>query len=78
MNFKNCSDANHEHCYHIFSGVIHMVVPNGHILQECCHCGSTRTVHAAHAHEPAPVRRWNDHQLKSWIRAYHSNAKCAD
>jgi hypothetical protein len=40
-----------EHHWHAFSGVIHMVVPQGHIVQSCCKCSSIRTVHRGHAHE---------------------------
>jgi len=41
----------HEHCWHVYSGPIHMVIPNGHIVQQCCKCESTRTVHVDHAYD---------------------------
>ena len=28
-----------------------MVVPDGHVVQKCCHCLAMRAVHAEHAHE---------------------------
>jgi len=40
-----------EHHFHAYRGPIHMVVPDGHIVQKCCKCEKTRVVHADHAHE---------------------------
>lgn len=42
-----CSD----HCYHLHTGPYMRVLPNGHILQKCCHCSDTRTIHRDHAWE---------------------------
>ncbi len=42
---------NHECCFHIFSGPIHMVVPDGHVIEKCCGCSCTRSVHREHLHE---------------------------
>lgn len=41
----------HSHCWHIFRGPIWMVVPDGHIVQQCCECQTSRTIHADHAHD---------------------------
>ena len=43
-----CSDG---HCWHTFTGVIHMVVPDGHTVQKCCNCEEMRTIHRDHAHD---------------------------
>lgn len=48
--FKNCNE-NHEHCYHTYRGVLHMVVPDGHVVQKCCSCSSMRTIHADHMND---------------------------
>ncbi len=39
------------HCFHPFMGAIWMVIPGGHVVMQCCHCGSTKTQHAAHVAE---------------------------
>ncbi len=36
------------HCYHLFVGVIHMVVPPGHVLLQCCLCRDVKVVHRDH------------------------------
>lgn len=41
----------HKHCYHPFGGVLSMVIPDGHVVQKCCKCPNTRTVHASHVPE---------------------------
>lgn len=38
----------HEHCWHPWSGPIHMVLQNGHVLMKCCKCESTETRHGDH------------------------------
>lgn len=38
----------HYHCVHPFSGVLHMVLPPGHTVVQCCECGLTFTHHAGH------------------------------
>jgi hypothetical protein len=43
-----CSSA---HCWHRKTGAIWMVVKDGHVLQECCRCPATRTIHLDHAME---------------------------
>jgi hypothetical protein len=40
----------HEHCYHAYRGAIHMVIPDGHVLEKCCKCSETRLIHVDHAH----------------------------
>jgi hypothetical protein len=37
------------HCWHRKTGAIWMVVKDGHVIQECCRCDATRSVHADHA-----------------------------
>lgn len=36
------------HCWHHYRGAILMVIPDGHVVQECCKCHQHRTVHAEH------------------------------
>ena len=43
-----CSSA---HCWHRKTGAIWTVVKDGHVLQECCRCPATRTIHLDHAME---------------------------
>lgn len=38
----------HQHCYHISTKPIMMVVPDGYVVQKCCKCESVRTIHSAH------------------------------
>jgi hypothetical protein len=42
------TEPEHEHCWHDYRGAIHMVIPDGHLVQKCCKCDSYRTVHADH------------------------------
>lgn len=35
-------------CYHDYRGPIHMVIPDGHIVQKCGRCEAMRTIHAEH------------------------------
>jgi hypothetical protein len=52
MKFDNNKWINsHAHCFHRFYGIIHMVVPDGHVLEKCCGCDATRTVHIEHHFE---------------------------
>jgi len=44
---QTCTD----HCYHIYQGSFMRVLPDGHVLQKCCNCCSTRTVHKDHLGE---------------------------
>jgi hypothetical protein len=37
-----------EHCYHVYRGSFMRVLPDGHVLQKCCSCCSTRTIHRDH------------------------------
>lgn len=48
MNKPKAETLTHEHCYHPRRGPIHMLVPDGHVVEQCCSCGKVRTVHAAH------------------------------
>lgn len=56
------NDKDHEHCWHTFRGLIHMVIPDGHAVQKCCKCKTTRTVHVDHLHDTERhgrgLRRW--------------------
>ena len=38
------------HCWHDFRGPLWIVLPDGHVVQKCCHCEQTRTIHVEHAH----------------------------
>lgn len=38
------------HCYHMASSYMR-VLPEDHVLQKCCHCCSTRTIHRDHLWE---------------------------
>lgn len=42
------SNDGHQHCWHAYQGPIWMVLPNGHVVQKCCHCAASRTIHAEH------------------------------
>jgi len=44
---------NHEHCFHAFAGPYMAVLKDGHILQKCCKCETTRQVHRDHAWQGA-------------------------
>ena len=54
----------HECCFHLYGGPIWMVIPDGHVVEKCCQCNCTRTVHAEHRdgdhRRPwqTPRRRW--------------------
>lgn len=41
-------ETNHQHCFHTFRGPIWMVVPDGHVLEKCCKCETTRLIHIEH------------------------------
>jgi len=47
---KHTQESSHQHCWHAHRGPIWMVVPNGHILQDCCKCHATRLIHVDHAY----------------------------
>lgn len=53
-------EDNHEHCYHAYHGPIHMVIPDGHTVQKCCKCGTTRAIHMDHAHDDRRLRQFAD------------------
>jgi hypothetical protein len=36
------------HCYHRYHGVIWMVVPDGHMVMQCCKCGDMELEHREH------------------------------
>lgn len=60
---KFSDDDNCDHCWHAKRGPIMMVIPDGHIVQECCKCHRTQTVHADHAHNTSPYIRKGDTRL---------------
>lgn len=37
-----------KHCWHIFTGPLLMVVPDGHVVEKCCSCKAMRTIHRGH------------------------------
>lgn len=47
----NCerTTQKHEHCFHAYRGVLHMVVPDGHVVLKCCKCPEMKTEHREHA-----------------------------
>jgi hypothetical protein len=45
----------HKHCFHTYNGIIHMVIPDGHILEKCCQCPTTRLVHMEHRNERTSI-----------------------
>lgn len=45
------SCCNGDHCWHISTKPIMMVVPDGHVVVACCHCQTTRTMHYDHFRE---------------------------
>lgn len=38
----------HEHCLRRYEGVIHMVIPDGHVLLKCCKCDHAEMRHHDH------------------------------
>lgn len=52
----------HECCYHRFTGPLLRIVPDGHVVQKCCKCDNTRTVHRDHLHEERRLSRWAYHK----------------
>lgn len=41
--------SEHEHCWHIFTGPLLMVIRDGHVVQKCCKCPAMRQVHREHS-----------------------------
>ncbi len=39
----------HTCCWHLYTGAIFMVIPDGHVVQECCACRKRRTIRRDHA-----------------------------
>jgi len=54
MPEKNKSECG-VHCWHAHEGPLFMVVPDGHIVQECCKCQAHRTIHRDHAYSEAAM-----------------------
>lgn len=52
--------SEHKHCYHPRKGPIHMVVPDGHVVMECCKCSVMEVVHI-------------DHMAANYAKNLHSN-----
>src|SRR5438094_5250299 len=48
MQYDMAKPTNHTHCWHVYRGAIWMVLPDGHVLEKCCLCPATRTVHVEH------------------------------
>lgn len=38
----------HQHCYHLFTGPIMVVIKPDYVLEKCCSCGATRQSHRDH------------------------------
>lgn len=51
---NNVEPKSHEHCFHPYRGVLHMVVPDGHVVRKCCKCPKMETVHRGHSWCPHP------------------------
>lgn len=47
---KSCCPAT-AHCWHDYLGALQMVIPDGHVVQKCCKCSATRTVHVDHTED---------------------------
>lgn len=47
----HCCAGGGSHCWHLKRGAIWMVVKDGHVIQECCKCPQTRSIHGDHAFE---------------------------
>lgn len=45
----NSLNQEHEHCWHAYSDSYMMVFKPGEILQNCCKCPKTQTIHRNHA-----------------------------
>lgn len=39
------------HCVHPYLGALHMVVPDGHVVVQCCECDGLYTHHSGHRWE---------------------------
>jgi hypothetical protein len=48
-NQTRVNDGCTVHCFHQKEGPVWMVVPDGHIVQECCRCHEIRVIHLDHA-----------------------------
>ncbi len=46
MMKKQKSDCPHH--WHLYTGPILMVIPHGHVVQDCCVCNALRTIHKGH------------------------------
>ena len=44
------------HCWHPYTGPIHMVVPEGHVIEKCCKCDEHRTRHVGHGFGNRPLK----------------------
>lgn len=51
----------HKHCLHRYRGVLHMALPDGHVVLKCCDCEHYETRHEDHAgtwHNGAADELW--------------------
>lgn len=39
-------ETSHRCCMHLYSGILHMVVHDGHVVEQCCECRRMTTRHA--------------------------------
>jgi hypothetical protein len=56
----HCCDG---HCWHAKHGAIWMVVKDGHVIQECCRCDATRSIHRDHAMETIGKQKYPDFKV---------------
>lgn len=58
----------HNCCFHAYRGPCHMVLKDGHVLQQCCTCQRMRQVHADHAEDKSLIRERRDPLLQSLLK----------
>ena len=39
-----------EHCWHLVTGALHIVLRPGYVVMECCKCHEHKTVHQDHVY----------------------------
>ena len=42
------------HCWHDYHGPIWMVLRDGLVIQRCCTCSASRTIHTEHRNDERP------------------------
>lgn len=65
---RNLLEKCDECCFHLHTGPIWMVLPQGSILMNCCKCGATKTVHRDHVHDGCkPKLHWSSPKTNELI-----------